>query len=257
MALRVTLLGLALAGAPPSVERLHINPATPGAKVFSAEQVRLRTIAESVLAPGRVERDEQSLKVVATPLSGRVLRVLVAVGTRVHKGQELLELASPEVESARSAAIQAESNLDVARRAVEKIQFDASSVSSKDLDQARGNLKRGQAQVDKTKRTLAAMGVDPHSFTSLYVVRSPVDGTVLDVLAATGAELRPGEHAFRLGDPHHWTVVFQARAGERGLQPLEPVEVAIDGRADPIHAKNPPGGRAGRLWNRAGHGGPG
>ena len=71
--------------------------------------------------PARVAIDETRASKVQTPLSGRVSRVFVELGQRVHPSQPLFSVTSPEIADLRAAREKAGVDLEVARAGQDRV----------------------------------------------------------------------------------------------------------------------------------------
>lgn len=195
--LRLLLLALAVGG--PAVARASeepgplVLPATSGKLGF----VKVGPVVEGPVPEhggitGRVALDEDRTSRVATPVSGRVLQLMVQVGDRVKKGQPLFTVASPDVESARAEAIQAGADLQVAQRALERAQRLAAegAVPKKELLQAQDDVTKAKSNVERTQARLDVLGLTRDTFASTYQVKAPIAGVVVERNVLQGQEVR-------------------------------------------------------------------
>ncbi|MCG3195060.1 MAG: Multidrug resistance protein MdtA [Thermoanaerobaculia bacterium] len=131
-------------------------------------------------------------------VTGRVLRILVDEGARVAAGQPMLELETDylkldvtraEAEVARAAAAASEAERDfnrkkelIARQSVAPAVYDRSLAA---LEQANAARQAAQAALDLAKQRL-----------SDAVLRSPIDGVVLERKSDVGERLSEGTVTF-------------------------------------------------------------
>jgi len=171
----------------------------------STEPVQRRELARTVRASAAVQPNERNLRLIAPRFEGWVQQLYVnATGQRVSRGQALLTVYSPELESAvREYQLAVESGLaDVARST--RARLENWEISEQDLTQ----LQHGAANL---------------------VLRSPVNGVVLEKPATAGARFAPGEVLFRLADLS--TVWVQAEVPELDQAMLrvgQPASVTAD-----------------------------
>jgi cobalt-zinc-cadmium efflux system membrane fusion protein len=147
--------------------------------------------------PGTIEPVPGRSIRVFPPAAGRVAAVHVGLGDRVTEGQPLVSLHSPEfVEAqgeflkARSAALFAERNLE-RRRALR----DGKVAAQRDIEEAEIEVEIAQADLAAARERLMLLGGDPEAVTfgGLLVLRSPLEGKVIDLRAAVGELYREDE----------------------------------------------------------------
>jgi cobalt-zinc-cadmium efflux system membrane fusion protein len=185
----------------------HAAPAPPAA--LPPGQVRLQGVPDFVRikevevsseatpteATGKVAFDEGRVSRVGAPVSGRILELRVQPGDHVRKGQPLVVIASPDAESAfadwiaaRADAVLAEKNLERQRRLLAD-----QAVSQKEVLQAEGDATKARAARARALGRLEVLGIspdDPNGRPSRYLLRSPIDGVVVERPANPGMEVR-------------------------------------------------------------------
>lgn len=157
--------------------------------------VEVSSEAPPTEATAKVAFDEGRVSRVGTPVSGRVVELRVQPGDRVRKGQPLLVIASPDAESAfadwiaaRADAALADQNLDRQRRLLAD-----QAVSQKEVLQAESDATKARAARARALARLQVLGIppdDPARQPSRYLLRSPIDGVVVDRPASVGMEVR-------------------------------------------------------------------
>ncbi|OJW23898.1 MAG: efflux transporter periplasmic adaptor subunit [Rhodospirillales bacterium 69-11] len=156
-----------------------------------------RVVDQLVRAPGTVQLDERSVSVVTVPADSYVGNVEnVTTGDRVHKGQPLLQLRSPEL-AAAAVQVQINPGLNVARRRLENF-----AVPKEVLD-----------EIDRTHQVPAA-----------FTWYAPRDGVVLTRNATEGMKMAAGDILFRIADLS--TVWVIADVPEYALANVEPGQSA-------------------------------
>ncbi|HEY3595694.1 MAG TPA: efflux RND transporter periplasmic adaptor subunit, partial [Polyangiaceae bacterium] len=78
-------------------EALTLDSKSPQLNYLKIETVQESEVSSSVQLTGRVTFDEDHTQRLASPVDGRVTKVLVQLGDSVKKGQSVLELSSPRV----------------------------------------------------------------------------------------------------------------------------------------------------------------
>jgi Cu(I)/Ag(I) efflux system membrane fusion protein len=171
----------------------------------TTEAAQMRKLSRTVRASAVVQPSERNLYDVAPRFSGWVQKLHVnATGERVSRGEPLLTVYSPDLESAvREYQLAEQSGLpDVARSTRKRLQN--WEISDRDL----AALKHGAANL---------------------VLRSPINGVVLAKPATDGARFAAGTVLFRLADLS--TVWVQAQVSEQdqaNLHLKQPASVTLD-----------------------------
>ena len=111
-------------------------------------------------------------------------------GDSVKKGDELLLLDSPDFGGAEADYARARTALTQTEHSLERQQDLAAHgiVGQREVEQAKTDRDSALSDFNRTKDRLRLLGMDPDKTTlgSPLIVRSPLTGKVLDILAATG-----------------------------------------------------------------------
>jgi membrane fusion protein, heavy metal efflux system len=123
-----------------------------------------------------------------------VVELLVRPGDRVRKGQGLLAIASPDAESAVSDYVAAVADKAVADRNLERQRrlFADQATAYKEVLQAESEDTKAAAALARAQGRLEVLGIDPaaHAMRSRFVLRSPIEGIVVERPALAGMEVR-------------------------------------------------------------------
>jgi cobalt-zinc-cadmium efflux system membrane fusion protein len=157
-----------------------------------------------VQTTGTVAYDgDQSTQILA-PISGPVTRILVQPGVRVHRGQALAYVSSPDFAEAvadyRKARATAENAERVAK--LDEQLFKNDAIARRDLEQAQTDAISAAADRDAAFQHLQALGVDDATLEALEagkaaaeargVIRSPIEGTLVERAITPGQLLEAG-----------------------------------------------------------------
>jgi cobalt-zinc-cadmium efflux system membrane fusion protein len=161
---------------------------------------------------GRVEATPGARAAVAAPVSGAVLRVLVAPGANVAVGAALAVIQSAEGASVRAEAVAAAADAEAARAALvrEERLFKAGVTARQDWEAARAVAARSNAEAVAARAKVAASGAPGPSGET--VIRSPIRGVVTTLQAAPGGFVSQGGPIAEVADPNQVEVVFNAPA---------------------------------------------
>jgi Cu(I)/Ag(I) efflux system membrane fusion protein len=172
---------------------LAVSEAAAALMDIQTSAVERKAVAKEIRMVGRVDYDETRVKSIAAWSPGRIDRLYVDfTGTRVRKGDHLVELYSPELISAQAELLQAV-------RAASR----ASTETSEYLrDSARTTL-------DAAREKLRLLGLAPEQIKSietldepatLVTVYSPISGVVIEKTATEGVYVGTGTHIYTVAD---------------------------------------------------------
>jgi Cu(I)/Ag(I) efflux system membrane fusion protein len=180
-----------------------------------SEPAMPRVIRTAIRAPGTIQLDERRISVISMRSESWVQKVAnVTTGTRVSKGQPLMEIYSPLVSSAAAEYI--------------------ATINSKTTGGS-GAYGRGSRQrltnLDVPEAAIAAM---EKSGTVPIAIEwsAPRDGIVLERNAIEGMRAQPGDVLFRVADTSVvWALIDVAERDLGALVVGQPVEVKARGFA--------------------------
>lgn len=140
--------------------------------------------------------DETHTVRMTSPISGRVISTPLALGSRLKKGDVVLQLDSPDFNDALSALEKATANQKLAKESFVRAQklFDAKVMSRKDYEQAQDGLVQANSEFERSRKFLEKLGVQAGGLsmqTGAFHLRSPLEGTVTEVRVNPGMEVRP------------------------------------------------------------------
>ncbi|WP_426690260.1 efflux RND transporter periplasmic adaptor subunit [Rhodanobacter ginsengiterrae] len=173
------------------------------------QHIHLLTIApasfhRAIETTGVVDFDNDQATSVLAPFSGPVARLLVAPGDKVHQGQPLALVDSPDFSAAigayRKALIGAQNARRLADADKDLVQHEG--VSRREAEQAQTDAASAEADRDAALQALVALDVDAGTLKALQaghtvarvqgIIRAPVSGTVVDKLITPGQLLQAG-----------------------------------------------------------------
>jgi Cu(I)/Ag(I) efflux system membrane fusion protein len=172
------------------------------------ETVQRRKLTRSVRATGLFEVDERKQQWISPRFEGWVQQLHVnATGQAVKRGQPLLTIYSPELESAaREAQLAHDSGLVEMERSARN-RLDNWQIAPEDL----AHLEHGMAHL---------------------VLRSPIDGVVIEKLAVAGSRFAPGDILFKLADLSSlWLQVDVSEQDQGALHLGQVAEIKVDAYA--------------------------
>ena len=168
--------------------------------------VQVVTLAPSPLArvlrlTGSVAYNSFETTPVITPVSGPVVRILVAPGENVRKGQPLLEVSSPDFATLRQTYLKAKDALALAEKNNARAQdlYAHHAVAQADLQAADSARNQAEADFQAAAQSLRVLGVaQPESVAAdapspEIPVRAPLAGEVVERLVGLGQVIQGGQ----------------------------------------------------------------
>ena len=175
---------------------------------ITTRAVESRTGGDLVMLLGELAVDQRAYAEVGTPLAARVTRLPVGAGDAVRSGQTLAELTSPELARERAEYLSASARLKLAEAALERKRGLAAEKIAplREVQEAESAAGEARAALRASRASIAAFGVDPPmddgdgATSPVFVLRSPVSGSVIERTAVIGQMLDPSAPAFRIGN---------------------------------------------------------
>jgi membrane fusion protein, heavy metal efflux system len=174
-----------------SQDEVRFDAGSPKLHYLGYDTVRGRTEKVVAVLPAQLMMDEDHTVRVASPVTGRIRRLLAAPGDRVTAGQPLAFIASSDLAQATSDAAKAEAALTQATAAVTRARdLEAHQViAHKDLEQAESDAAAARAEAERARARVALLGATGDR--GDFVLRAPLRGEILQRSANPGAEVRP------------------------------------------------------------------
>jgi len=219
----------------------------------------------SVETTGTVAFDADRATQVLAPISGPVSRLLVSVGAHVKAGEPLATVASPDFAAAVSAYRKGDATARNTRRIADRNRelFANDAIARRDLEQSESDAVSAEADRDSALQQLRALGVGEGALEDIRqgravataggVLRSPIDGTVVEKLITPGQLLQAGTTpCFTVADLSSVWVMANIFESDLPLVAVgDPAEIttgaspeAFSGRVDYIAALVDPSTRA-------------
>ncbi|MGB9836094.1 MAG: efflux RND transporter periplasmic adaptor subunit [Candidatus Saccharicenans sp.] len=154
-------------------------------------KVKRQKVSEKLVYTATVEPWKK--QVITPDISGKVARIYVAEGDRVHKGQLLAELDTESIrlqlKQAEAALSAAAANLQDAQRNFERIErlFKEKAVSEQQYEKARLALEAAKAQKDQAE---AAVNLAKRAL-EVSIMKAPFDGVVASKNVEEGDIINP------------------------------------------------------------------
>jgi cobalt-zinc-cadmium efflux system membrane fusion protein len=233
-------------------QRLHIITVQPTA------------FRPAVQATGNVAFNGDRSTQVLSPVSGPATKVLVSPGAVVKRGEPLATVSSPDFASAVADYRKAQASYRNAKRVAERDSalFKNDALARSEWEQAQTDLASADADVEAAIQNMRALGVEDSQIAAVRegraaaieaIIRSPIDGTVVEKLIADGQLLQAGTTAcFTVADLSTMWVMTNVYAndlrdvavGEKADIITDVTSTPIAGRVDYVAALVDPGTKA-------------
>ena len=280
---RVLLAAVALAACtqgktPPSSDTAALTAATSassttptnvGLTADQRQRIHVVTVQPTAFRPvieatGNVAFNGDKSTPVLSPVSGPVTRVVAMPGAVVSRGQPLAYVSSPDFANAVATYRKAQTAYRNAKRIADRDSalFKNDALARGDLEQAQSDLAAAEADLEAAVQGMQALGVESAQIQAVKegratpieaIIRSPLDGTVVEKLVAQGQLLQAGTtQVFTVADlSTMWvmTSVFandlkDVAVGQSADVVTDVTQVPIPGRVDYIASLADPASKA-------------
>jgi len=172
---------------------------------------RLTSVTGTLRVPGRVEADETRLARVSSPVTGRLIELDVVEGQRVRKGDLIAIIRSTELANAQSNYLKADSQRQLAFRAVDRAKrlLDAGVIGEAELQRREGELVQASAELSASRDELRVLGMTDADVARLQETRvvnavsqvvASISGTVMERPVTLGQVVQAAESICILAD---------------------------------------------------------
>lgn len=264
-------------------DEVKLSPAAAERAGIRIGKAEMRALSASIVAPGRLAFDGDSMAHVGSVVEGRIVELKIRVGDAVKKGDVLVVVESPELGRSQSEFLQRRTEADVAAAAVapskdaydraqqlfdqtQGIAFTEVQKRQVEYQAAVGNAATSKAAMQAAENELHLLGVTQEEMEKLiktgeinprYEIRAPINGKVIEREVTLGELVSPDkERLIVLADTSSywvWADVPEARLGEIGVGSSADVLVAalgdqrIAGEVSLLSAEVDPNTRSARV----------
>ena len=213
-------------------------------------QVEPTSFRPMVEATGNVAFNGDKSTQVLSPVSGPATRVVGMPGMRVTAGTPLAYVSSPDFAEAVANYRKAQTAYRNAKRIADRDSalFKNDALARGELEQAQADVAGAAADVDAAVESMRALGVEESQIDAVRegrtsaisaIVRSPIDGTVVEKLISNGQLLAAGSTpCFTVADLSSMWVVANVFANDLpDVTVGAPVDVYTDVRRAPISGR--------------------
>ncbi len=197
-----------------------------GVKIGNA---RWQEVTAKQKVAARVETDASRVARIGSPVDGRITKVVVFEGQKVHEGQVLAMLHSNALSDTQFAFVKAHSQEKLAEQAAERAhQLVQSDVIGKaELQKREAEVLQSSTEVASLRAQLRGLGMSEAAIQKLestqklnseYPIVASISGTVIERKVTIGQVVQPADPAFLIADLSNlW---FVAEVPEEQAGPL-------------------------------------
>ncbi len=172
---------------------------------------QMHDVEGTLQVAARVETDGSRVARIGSPVSGRILRLLVLEGQTVHRGAVLATLHSTDLSDTQFALVKSTSQENLALQATTRAeQLVAADVIGKaELERRQAEQLQASTQAAAIRTQLHGLGMTDGAIKSLestrrltadYPIVSSISGTVLKRDVSVGQVVQPADAAFTVAD---------------------------------------------------------
>ena len=248
----------------PMVTLTAVERANVGLKTVSTE---VRPLEDVRRLPGVMKAAPDRVAFVTSRTPGKVVTIHAALGARVRKGTDVIEVQSAEVEKLETDLLQAENRLRLAQAEADRARaiVEKGIGARKELTTAESQLQGVKNEIEGLIRQLQLLGVAPEGIAqvrreravTILHIAAPIDGIVVERPAVVGQAVEPTTPLLKLVDTS--VLIAQGAAPEDLLRELrvgQPVRVMVsaypgqrfEGRLTFIHPQIDPERRVAHVW---------
>ncbi len=227
------------------------------ASLFTIPEDQMSHVQVVTVAPAKLTRTLRLTGAVAynafkttpviTQVGGPVSRILVVPGERVHQGQPLLEVSSPDYSQLLDLYLKANDAFRLADKNYVRAQdlYKHHAIAERDLQQAESDRNQAQADRNAAEQGMKILGIkNPEQLEKAPVsaqvpLLAPIGGEIVERLVAPGQVLQAGStQAFTISDMNTvWVLANIYQADLADVKVGDSVEVHTDAYPDVFHGK--------------------
>ena len=141
-------------------------------------------VGGNITASGRITFDDGLVTHVFSPVSGRVINAIAGLGARVHKGDPLATIDSPDLGSTYADLLKAQADLTATEHEHKRKKelYELHSASLADVEQADDNFHKAKAEFERARlkaQMLKMSRGEIQASGEAYTLRAPIDGKVI------------------------------------------------------------------------------
>jgi len=160
---------------------------------IDVEPLQVHDVDDTILTSGTISLDDLRSGHVFSPVTGRVVSILAALGERVKKGAPLAIIESPDIGTAVADVHKAEADVLTAEHDLKRKKelFEQKAGPAADVEAAQDTYRKAKAELERAQEKERLLRVaSSNTVTQQYTLTSPVDGEVLSRNINPGTEIQ-------------------------------------------------------------------
>lgn len=178
---------------------------------ISVGSAQMLAVTTQQKVAARVETDASHVARIGSPVEGRITKVLVFEGQRVHRGQVLAMLHSNSLSDTQFAFVKACSEEKLAEQAAARARqlVQADVIGRAELQKREAEVLQSATEVSALRAQLHGLGMSEaaiqrleatRKLTSEYPILASISGTVTERDVTVGQVVQPADQAFQVAD---------------------------------------------------------
>ena len=155
---------------------------------------------------GKITLDENYTARLSSPILGRAISINAQIGEKVKRGQVLMTMDSPELDTAVADARKADADLQLKRKIQERnnLLLEGGVIARKDQESSQSDLLQAEAEAQRANARLKSLGVQRNA-SDKFTLRAPIAGIIVDRQVNPSTEIRPDatNPLFIITNPDH------------------------------------------------------
>jgi cobalt-zinc-cadmium efflux system membrane fusion protein len=172
--------------------------------MISLDTAKTSKVRNELSLTGKVSFNEEEVVKVYPLVSGLASEVTVSLGDYVKKGQRLAVIKSAEAAGIRNDLLNAQSNLEIAKKALAAAEdmYKSGISSEKEFLTAQSDYKKAESELTRVNDVVKING---DNSTTDYVITAPVAGYIVERFINPHMQIRPdnGNVLFTISDLNH------------------------------------------------------
>jgi len=164
---------------------------------FDIVQVTSRAVADRLSGTCVVSPDVNRTVPVNALGGGRVVDLKASLGDRVHRGQTLVTISSPDLSAALADHLKAVAEEVFAHKQLDRahLLFEHGSLAQRDLEAADDAEQKAQVDLRATEERVRMLGGDATQPAPFIELKAPIDGTIIEQNVTPAAGVKSPDNA--------------------------------------------------------------
>jgi membrane fusion protein, heavy metal efflux system len=176
--------------------------------MIAIDTAKLSTVQNELKLTGKVSFNEEEVVRVYALVSGLASEVKVSLGDYVKKGQVLAIIKSAEAAGIRNDLLNAQSNLEIAKKNLQSMEdlYKSGISSEKEYLTAQADCRKAESELTRVRDIVKING---NNATADYVIKASVSGYIVERFINPHMQIRPdnSNNLFTISDLKHVWVV--------------------------------------------------